>query len=35
MSPRRPLRIKLDLPELSPAQAESLWNFLDDLASDF
>ncbi len=33
MSPRRPLRI--ELPELSPAQAESLWNFLDDLASDF
>jgi hypothetical protein len=31
---RRHIRIDVDLPELSPAQADFLWNFLDDLASD-
>jgi len=30
----RPIRIDLQLPELTPAQAHSLWNFLDDLASE-
>jgi hypothetical protein len=28
---RRPIRIDVDLPELTPAQADLLWNFLDDL----
>jgi hypothetical protein len=34
MSPRHPLRINLELPELTPVQAESLWSFLDDFISD-
>lgn len=34
MSARLPVRINLQLPELTPAQAEFLWNFLEDLASD-
>ena len=34
MTIHRRIRIHVDLPELSPAQADFLWNFLDDLASD-
>ena len=34
MSARRPIRIDLELPELTPAQADFLWTFLDDLASE-
>jgi len=34
MSARRPVRINLELPELTPAQAHVLWNFLEDLASN-
>ncbi|MBI4870841.1 MAG: hypothetical protein HY814_04660 [Candidatus Riflebacteria bacterium] len=32
MSTRRPVRINAEMPELAPAQAHFLWNFLDDLA---
>ena len=32
MTTRRPIRINVDLPEVTPAQANLLWNFLDDLA---
>ena len=30
---RRPVHIHVRLPELTPQQADSLWNFLEDLAS--
>jgi len=31
---RRRIRIDLELPELTPAQADFIWNFLDGLAAD-
>jgi len=31
---RRRIRIDVELPELTPAQADFLWTFLDDLAAD-
>jgi hypothetical protein len=31
---RRRIRIDVELPELTPAQADFLWNFLDGLAAD-
>ena len=34
MTRRRPIRINVQLPELTPVQAESLWNFLEDLTSE-
>jgi len=34
MTTRRRIRIDVELPELTPAQADFLWNFLDDLGSD-
>lgn len=34
MTARRHIHIDLDLPELTPAQADFLSNFLDDLAAD-
>lgn len=34
MSNRRAVRIEVELPELTPAQADFLWNFLEDLATD-
>ena len=34
MSIRRPVRINAQLPELTPAQATFLWNFLEDLACE-
>ena len=33
MTSHRSVRINLNLPELTPSQVESLWNFLEDLAS--
>ena len=30
---RRPVHIRARLPELTPEQADSLWNFLESLAS--
>ena len=33
MPSHRNIRINLNMPELTPSQAESLWNFLEDLAS--
>jgi hypothetical protein len=30
----RRIRIDVDLPELTPAQADFLWNFLEDLATE-
>ena len=34
MTTRRRVHIDLDLPELTPAQADLLWNFLENLAMD-
>jgi hypothetical protein len=34
MSARRPVRIDFELPELTLAQAHTLWTFLDELASN-
>ena len=34
MSTRRRVRIEVELPDLTPTQAEFLWNLLDDLASE-
>jgi hypothetical protein len=34
VSARRRVRIDFDLPELTPAQADLLWNFLEELAMD-
>jgi hypothetical protein len=31
---RRPIRINAELPELTPTQVKSLWNFLDNLATE-
>ena len=33
MTKRRPIRINVELPELTAAQADFLWNFLEDVAS--
>lgn len=33
MTKRRPVRINVELPELTAAQADFLWNFLEDIAS--
>jgi hypothetical protein len=30
---RRPIHINVALPEITPAQADLLWNFLEDLAA--
>ena len=34
MTARRQIHIDLDLPELTPAQADCLWHFLEDLATN-
>lgn len=34
MTTHRRIRIDIDLPELTPAQADFLWNFLEDLATE-
>lgn len=34
MTNRRRIRVDVDLPELTPAQADFLWNFLENLAMD-
>jgi len=34
MSARPRVHINLELPELTPAQADSLWSFLENLASE-
>lgn len=34
MTNRRRIRVDVDLPELTPSQADFLWNFLEDLAMD-
>lgn len=34
MTTRRRIRVDFDLPELTPAQADFLWTFLESLASD-
>ena len=33
MTNRRPVRINVELPDLTASQADFLWNFLEDIAS--